>query len=335
MNTTTTTGWQYQLIEMAHEALESSVNENCLSSYDPAVVEEAYQYCRMVTKENSHTFYLAANLMPADRRKAVFALYAFCRVCDDLVDKKKGDTRRQLARWRSRLSDCIQTGEDAVAIGWADTRYRFQIPWRYADQLIQGLSQDLVQTRYHSFPELAAYCYGAASTVGLMSMHIVGYSGPQAIPYAVRLGVALQLTNILRDVGEDQRIGRIYLPLDELEAFGLSEQDVAAGKVTEKWREFMRFQIRRVRQLYSEALPGVSHLDLGGRFSIAAAAENYQLILNRIEDNDYDVFSHRAAVSTWGKIRSLPGIWYRSRFNRYPQSQPGFTGSEMTPPELS
>jgi 15-cis-phytoene synthase len=310
--------WKNELIHKAQQAMDGAANENCLTHYKAEVIAESYRYCREVTRFHSRTFYMAAGLMPVEKRQAVYALYAFCRVCDDLVDKGSGNIQGQLEHWRSRLDDCVQTGQDAVAIAWADTRYKYQIPSRYAEQLIQGLSQDLVQTRYQTFPQLAAYCYGAASTVGLMSMHIVGYTGPEALPYAVQLGVALQMTNILRDVGEDLRSGRIYLPLQELESFGLSEEDIRASRVTPKWREFMKFQIHRTRQLYQDSMPGISHLDPAGRFSIAAAAELYRLILDKIEDNDYDVFNTRASVSKWGKISRLPGIWFRSRSGRYP-----------------
>jgi 15-cis-phytoene synthase len=310
--------WQSELIELAHQALCSVDIEDCVSSYDPLLIDNAYQQCQQITKDHSRTFYLAANLMPMEKRRAIYALYSFCRVCDDIVDKTQGENAvNELNEWRLRLNDCVKIDQDTVAIAWADTRYKQKIPWRFAEQLINGLSQDFTQKRYLSFSQLANYCYGAASTVGLMSMHIVGYTGPEAIPYAVNLGVALQLTNILRDVGEDMRSGRIYLPQQELDAFDIREDDLLHGEVNQKWREFMQFQIERVRQLYLEALPGISYLDPDGRFSIAAAAELYRLILTKIEENEYDVFSRRASVNSWGKINQLPGIWFRSKFNRY------------------
>jgi phytoene synthase len=184
---------------------------------------------------------------------------------------------------------------------------------RYAEQLIAGVARDVTVHRYGSFEDLAAYCYGVASTVGLMAMHIIGYAGKDAIPYAVKLGVALQLTNILRDVGEDWRSGRLYLPQDELAAYALAEDDIAAGVVDGRWRAFMRFQIDRTRKLYAEALPGIGLLDPDGRFAIGAAAGLYRGILDDIEAHDYDVFSRRAHVSTAGKLAKLPGIWWRSK----------------------
>jgi phytoene synthase len=154
-------------------------------------------------------------------------------------------------------------------------------------------------------------------------MHIIGFEGAQAIPYAVKLGVALQLTNILRDVAEDWRNRRLYLPLDELSAFGLSEADIAAGVVDDRWRALMRFQIERSRRLYAEGMPGVSMLHSDGRLAIAAAAELYRAILCDIEAHDYDVFTRRAHVSGGGKVRRLPGIWWRARMGRYASSTYG------------
>ncbi|MEO8396555.1 MAG: squalene/phytoene synthase family protein, partial [Chloroflexota bacterium] len=177
--------------------------------------------------------------------------------------------------------------------------------------------RDLTQTRYQSFDELTEYCYGAASTVGLMSMHIVGFVSQAAVPYAVKLGIALQLTNILRDVGEDWRMGRLYLPLDELSAFDLSESDIAAGRVDDRWRSFMRFQIDRVHSLYDDARPGIAYLNPDGRFAIAAAADLYRAILDDIQAQDYRVFHYRAHVSPYGKLSRLPAIWWS---NRYPNT---------------
>ena len=146
-----------------------------------------------------------------------------------------------------------------------------------------------------------------------MSMHIIGFSGPDAIRYAVKLGVALQLTNILRDVAEDYRLGRVYLPQKELAAYGLSESDLAAGVVDDRWRAFMQFQIRRNRQLYAEAWPGIALLKPDGRLAIAAADRFYGAILDDIERHDYNVFDRRAYVTGWSKAKMLPGIWWATK----------------------
>jgi len=159
---------------------------------------------------------------------------------------------------------------------------------------------------------LTEYAYGVASTVGLMSMRIVGYRSAAAIPYAIKLGVALQLTNILRDVGEDWRAGRVYLPVEELAAFSLAEADLSRGQVDDRWRAFMRFQIERNRRLYAEAWPGIELLNKDGRFAIAAAGELYRRILDDIEAHDYDVFTRRAHVSTLRKLLGLLNLWWSS-----------------------
>jgi phytoene synthase len=263
--------------------------------------------------------------MPRPQRKAIRALYAFCRVSDDLVDEGTGDRVALVSSWQQRTSEAHPVSNDPVVLAWADTRAHYHIPNQYATQLLSGVSRDLTQTRYETFADLAEYCYAVASTVGLMSMHIVGYSSKEAIPYAVKLGVALQLTNILRDVAEDWQKGRFYLPQEELAAFGLTEEDIAflvevAGEedqIDDRWRDFMRFQIERARQLYAEALPGIRMLGKSGRFAIGAAAELYQGILDEIETNDYDVFSRRAHVSDMNKLVRLPGIWWRAQIGNY------------------
>jgi phytoene synthase len=318
------TSWERRLFALAHEPLEHT--EPPLSiQVDAETLERAYQHCVALTQEHSKTFHLASGLMPPAKRRAVRALYAFCRVSDDLVDQAGpdapvGERLTQLESWRARAlsghpvtRSSLAAAKDMVALAWADTRARFCVPTRYAHQLIDGVAWDLRKTRYATFDELAEYAYGVASTVGLMSMHITGFSGREAIPYAVRLGVALQLTNILRDVGEDWANGRLYLPQDELAAYGLSEDHVAAGRVDDRWRALMRFQIERTRRLYAEALPGVDLLHAEGRFAIAAAGELYRGILEDIEANDYQVFTRRARVTGWDKLRRLPGIWWRAR----------------------
>lgn len=306
--------WERRLLDLAQEALESHMAALHLRSDDRALAA-AYAHCNKITKEHSRTFYMASGLLPLPKRRAARALYAFCRVSDNLVDAPadQANTQASLLEWRERALGSHPPVDDLVAIAWADARARYRIPWRYAEQLIDGVTSDLTKARYADFDELAEYCYGVASTVGLMAMHIIGFAGPQAIPYAVKLGVALQLTNILRDVAEDWRFGRVYLPQEELTAFSLDESDIAAGQVTDRWRQFMRFQIERNRRFYDEALPGIALLDRDGRFAIAAAAELYRGILDDIEAHDYDVFSRRAHVSTAAKLGRLPGIWLRSR----------------------
>jgi phytoene synthase len=239
-------------------------------------------------------------------------------VSDDLVDgSATGDRRRALAEWRRLAREANPPSDRPVALAWAHTRMCHRIPLVYVEQLLDGVARDLEPTHYRTFDELATYCYAVASTVGLMAMHITGFSGPAAIPYAVKLGVALQLTNILRDVGEDWRAGRCYLPQDELAAHGLGRDDLADGRLDARWQAFLAFQIERTRRLYSEALPGVALLHPDGRFAIAAAAELYCGILDDIEEHGGDVFRRRAFITRGEKLRRLPGIWWRAVSGSY------------------
>lgn len=304
--------WEHTLLDLAYEASYSDLPSTA-ASFDQALLEQSYRQCESITAVNSRSFHLASRLLPEDKRRAARALYAFCRVSDDIVDRAQDDAQERLAVWRRSVTSVHPPLDDMVAIAWADARLRFHVPLRYAEQLIDGVARDFQPVRYDMFEDLAAYCYGVASTVGLMSMHIIGFSGQEAIPYAIKLGVALQMTNILRDVGEDWRAGRLYLPREELDRFGLADDDLTAGIVTERWRRFMRFQLERNRRLYDEAMPGIMMLNPDGRFAIAAAADLYRGILDEIERNGYDNFGRRAVVSTERKVRMLPGIWWRSR----------------------
>jgi len=283
--------WEKSLYQMAFQTSEVPEQGLTLGTNRDHILETAYQLALDVTKENSKTFFFASALLPKEKQKAIRALYAFCRISDDLVDRESNDPRKNLEAWRFPKISYAPTKNELIALAWGDVRAKYDIPWHYSEQLIQGVAQDLSKSRYQNFDELAHYSYGVASTVGLMSMHIIGFNAHAAYTYAIRLGVALQLTNILRDIGEDFRAGRIYLPLDELRAFHLSEEDIAQGMVTPQWRKFMRYQIARTRQLYSEAKPGIAYLTSDGRFAIAAAADLYAGILKEIENNDYNVFN--------------------------------------------
>lgn len=311
--------WENTLLAWAIEPLLEQVGHHTLPSSDP-LLDKAYEHCKHITRHHSRTFFMASQLLSAQKRRALHALYAMCRIADDIVDQSESmdnDPLVTLEDWYQRLSHQKSTINHPVILAWADTKARFAIPQSYVRQLIDGIAMDMKHKRYPCFDDLAEYSYGVASTVGLMAMHITGYASEDAIPYAVKLGVALQMTNILRDVGEDWRSGRVYLPQDELRAFDVSEDDLRKGQVTDNWRAFMRFQIDRNRQLYAESLAGIHYLNADGRFAIAAAAELYQAILIDIKDHDYDVFMRRAGVSTSSKLVQLPSIWWRSNRGRY------------------
>ncbi|HUN08039.1 MAG TPA: phytoene/squalene synthase family protein [Aggregatilineales bacterium] len=307
-------GWESQLLAWAQEPLMTIQAPRPVHA-DNRALRAAYLHCEDMTRLHSKTFYLASGLLPLEKRNAVRALYAFCRVTDDLVDRpsNEGDTLEQLTRWKQIVTEGHPSASDPVALAWADAQARFHIPAGYAEQLINGVARDLQQKRYETFADLAEYSYGVASTVGLMAMHIIGFHSVEAVPYAVKLGVALQLTNILRDVHEDWKAGRLYLPQDELRAFEVTEEDIANQTCDDRWKAFMNFQVQRNRQLYDESRAGIALLRTDGRFAIAAAADLYRGILDNIEQHDGNIYNRRASVSTVGKLRRLPLIWWRAQ----------------------
>ncbi|MCB0033361.1 MAG: squalene/phytoene synthase family protein [Anaerolineales bacterium] len=311
--TLTTYAWERPLLNLAYEADPHHLAGEMLFQQDHHLLESSHDHCKELTRFHSRSFYMASQLLGPAKRRAVRALYAFCRMTDDIVDFPENSELPTLEDWRERALTWHPPVDDAIAVAWADARSQYHIPRRYAEQLMEGVARDLHQNRYETFSDLATYCYGVASTVGLMSMHIIGFESEKAIPYAIKLGVALQLTNILRDVAEDWERGRFYLPLEELHEFDLTEEDVARGVVDDRWRAFMQFQIKRTRQLYVDAWPGIDMLNREGRLAIAAAAGFYQEILTDIERHDYDNFSRRAHVSQWGKLRLLPKLWWQTR----------------------
>lgn len=304
--------WEIPLIKLASQALYSHRPAANHLHDTHSSLEQAYLLCKQITQEHSKSFYMASRFIAPENRPAIWALYAFCRTVDDLVDYPSVEAEVQLAQWVHYTLHGHPPHGHLLATAWCKTLAHYHIPKEYAVCLIEGVLRDLKQQRYETFDELTTYCYGVASTVGLMAMHIVGFQSQAAVPYAIKLGVALQLTNILRDVAEDWERGRVYLPQSELAAFGLSEKDLERGCVDDRWRAFMKFQIERTRRLYAASLPGIALLSPGGRFAIAAAARFYQAILDDIEQHDYDVFTRRAHVNKWSKIRQIPFIWLQT-----------------------
>jgi 15-cis-phytoene synthase len=174
--------WENVVFPLAYEAERQPLAPSSLLVKDRSLLDRAYAYCDSITSLNSRAFYMASALLPATKRRAIRALYAFCRLSDDLVDCSEGDTEEKLAAWRQRAITSEPSSTDLVTIAWTDTRFRYRIPLRYAEQLIDGVGRDLHQKRYHTFEDVVRYAYGVASTVGLMSMHIIGFSGEEAIP---------------------------------------------------------------------------------------------------------------------------------------------------------
>jgi len=269
----------------------------------------AYAACREITRHHSKSFFLASRLLSPPKRQAMEALYAFCRTSDDLVDAND-DAAAALARWVALLRHPSPRLDHPVVVAWSDTCERYKLTCDLANELLAGVAMDLTVQRYATFAELWVYCYRVASVVGLLSMRIIGYAaGAEA--YAIRLGIALQLTNILRDVGEDARRGRIYLPQEELHRFGLSEQDILRGVRDERFKALMRYQIARAEQLYRASWPGVTLLNRDGQLAVATAALLYRGILAKIVANDFDVFDRRAHLTLAEKLLMLPRIRLR------------------------
>ena len=304
--------WENQLLALAGNVPHPSTRPFFSYWAGDATLQKAYKHAEVVTAEHSKSFHFASGLLPEEKRSAVRALYAFCRTVDDIVDESTDDEREsQLDYWRGMIETGSFSDNDLVAAAWADTLTRYHIPRHYALQLIDGVNRDLFQARYQTFDELATYCYGVASTVGLMSMYIVGFKNNDAVPYAIKLGVALQMTNILRDVGEDYRNGRLYLPREELAFYGIREEDIAEGRITDNWRQFMKFQLERTRHLYKDSWDGVKMLEREGQLAIGAASVFYQGILDDIEKHDYDVFTRRANLSAVSKVSRIPALWLK------------------------
>lgn len=285
-------------------------------------LHEAYNACQLIVRHHSKSFYVATMLLPRPKRRAIRVLYAFCRQSDDLVDEASTNPRAAFERWvmNSQLNTPAHTNPTLLA--WQDLHARYALSDEIVYDLLEGIRMDLTIDRYATFTDLELYCYRVAGTVGLLSMQIIGYQ-PGADAYAIKLGLALQLTNILRDVGEDAHRGRVYLPAEELAAHNLTADDLLATCCDLQWRtelchdvrwhNLMQFQIQRARQLYQEAWPGIALLNQDGRYAVAAAATLYQGILTKIEANHYDNLSKRAFVPNREKFSMLPRIWWQTR----------------------
>ncbi|MBF2002694.1 MAG: phytoene synthase [Synechococcales cyanobacterium C42_A2020_086] len=293
-----------------------------------ASLEDAYELCRQITAEYSKTFYLGTLLMPAAKRRAIWAIYVWCRRTDELVDGPRADTTTEatLDQWEHNLESLFAGHPiEDVDVALVDTLERFPLSIQPFRDMIAGQRMDLYRNRYETFEELELYCYRVAGTVGLMTTPVMGIDTrsrsapwsqaqpmPDPEPEAIALGIANQLTNILRDVGEDARRGRIYIPLEDLERFQYSEKDLLNHVVDDRWRALMRFQIQRARRFFAEAEKGVSLLSRDARFPVWSALMLYRGILDVIERNHYDVFHKRAYVPGWRKLTYLPLAKLRS-----------------------
>lgn len=282
--------------------------------------ERGWAECWEILREHGKTFHLMARLLGPERGSGIAALYGFARVADDLVDERSPETSPEAVRGElqvmrdelRRAAAGTATQPRFVVLG--ETIRRYGIPLQPFDDLQAGLEMDLDGKRYRTFEELELYCYRVAGTVGLMITPVAGYrDGTPALEHAKTLGTAMQLTNILRDVGEDWNRGLVYLPQDELERFGVSPDELPAQWQTRAFQEFMEFQIQRARRLYDEGLALIPFLTTPrGRAAFQFAADAYSAILEKIRENRYDVFSRRASVSFSGKLGMVPGSTWRA-----------------------
>ncbi len=311
-------------------------------------LERAYAHCKAVQRAHGVSYYFATRFFPPEIRRAVYALYGFVRYPDQWVDcpgeafvgedadatgdsplPRAGEGLGVRAKLDSYERDLIRAvcGE-SVSLpplrAFADVVRRYKIPLRYPLEFLDAMRMDLERTRYATFDELQTYTWGSASVVGVMMCYIFRAITPAALGHAATMGLAMQMTNFLRDVGEDWRRGRVYLPQEELAQFGISEAQIADGVVDDCWRAFMRFQIARCRELYARAEQGIPFLPRDVQYPVLLGSRLYARILNAIERNGYDVFRLRARTSYAERVHvalRTYSEWRRARPSRERQVQ--------------
>jgi phytoene synthase len=286
------------------------------ASMPSAKLARSYAACEAIAQRAASSFFPAFRVLPTPQRRAMCAVYAFLRIADDISDEPAAleEKRRQLDCWRDGLERAL-LGDFGHAIhpALSDSIRRFAIPRRCFFDALDGVAMDLTPQAYVTFSDLQIYCYRVASVVGLACIHIWGYRGQRAEEYAVNAGIAFQLTNILRDLGEDAARDRVYLPRQDLEQFGYAPDRLRRGERDEGFRALMRFEIARARGFYDAAWPLVPLLRPPGRAVFLVMARTYRALLDVMERRDYDVFSNRVRVGRWRKlllaITALPARW--------------------------
>ena len=271
----------------------------------PMRLEDSYNAAQAITKTRAKNFYFGIKLLPKQKRDSLCAVYAFFRESDDLSDDDQISNKAgRLERWRRLVQERPETFEkDSILPAFYDSIDRYSIPPKYFEELIDGTTSDLSVTRYETFEDLYQYCYKVASTVGLVCLHIFGFDGSEeALRQAEQRGIAFQLTNILRDVKEDGERGRIYLPLEDLKSYQLSEEHFLAGTCDARTQDFLRFQIDRAKHYYQLSAPLYQHVDPESRASLNAMTEIYRALLTKIETLGQRVFQERASLSKMEKL---------------------------------
>jgi squalene synthase HpnC/squalene synthase HpnD len=271
-------------------------------------VSDSYAECNRIARGAHSSFYLAFFGLPRDKRNALFALYAFMRLIDNVSDEP-GDLeakRRGLARWRGMLDEAIagDTSAHAILPALADSITRFNIPTRYFHDLILGAEMDLTVATYATFDQLSEYCYRVAGTVGLTCLHVFGFRDPRDPDLAERLGLAFQLTNIIRDVKADLEMGRVYLPQEDLERFGCTKNDLQ-GPLTQGVQALLEFEAERAWRFYEEGVGLVGQIDSDSRATLWALVRTYSTLLARMEERHFDVFTSRVSLSSAEKVQYL------------------------------
>jgi phytoene synthase len=273
-------------------------------------IEQSYRYCRGVARSRARNFYYAFLLLGGQQRKAMCALYAFMRYCDDLSDEP-GASREAMERWRAEMEEALEGRFSGHPVwpAFHHTVRRFGIPHQYFREMIAGVSSDLEPRRFATFDELYHYCYQVASVVGLASIHIFGFDTRSALPLAEKCGIAFQLTNILRDIREDSGQGRVYLPCEDLRRFGVTEAELGNGGPGPALVELLRFEAGRARAYYRESERLLELIHPRSRPALWALIAIYSGLLERIEQRGYDVFSRRVRLSalekSWILARAL------------------------------
>ena len=279
-------------------------------------LETDYRRCGDITRQSSSNFYYAFMLLPIERRRSLYAVYAFCRFVDDVADDESiRDPARLLSRWREELARVYGEGAPTRAISraLADTVQRFSVPRRCFEELIAGMEMDLSCKRYATFDELRRYCYRAAAVVGLICIEIFGYTNPDAKVYAENLGIACQLTNILRDVKEDAAKGRIYLPLEDLAQFSVTETEILEGVYSDAFVRLMEFEAHRAREYYQRAEQSLPPEDRSTLLTAEAMRLIYGSLLDRIVSSNYRVLDRRLSLSATHKLYLVGRAWATSR----------------------
>lgn len=286
---------------------------------DPAL-RKSYAECKRLNAQHGKTYYLATLLLPPAKRPFVHALYGFARYADEIVDDLNStlsdeEKARVLKNWGDQVLADIKTGKSHDHIGAAlvDTVNRFEIPLSYFEAFLKSMTMDLTITEYHAYEDLLEYVYGSAAVIGLQMVPILGVLNPDAYAAAEKLGIAFQLANFIRDVGEDLERGRVYLPITELQASGVTRQMLEDRVLTPQIKAALQFQIARVRQLQKEATPGIAMLSPESRACIEAASELYCGIVDEVEKINYEIFTKRAKTSTWRRVKVALPAFVRAR----------------------